>query len=138
MPRSINSISSLVRWLALTWFAYCLLASPWFWPWYLTTFFGLLALVEADTTSWRDSWLSLLDIPLTVRILAFTMLSVYCFSGWAPYTSFIPGIFGMQWQYLRGLWAWFLPLLTLSFYPFVWRRRNRLYARLKHALLPPS
>ncbi len=138
VPRSINSISALVRWLALVWFSYCLLASPWFWPWYLTTFFGLFAIVEADGTVWRDSWFGFLDIPLVVRVLAFTMLSVYCFCGWAPYTSVIPDTFRMQWQYLRGLWAWFLPLLILGFYPLIWRRRNRLYATLKHALLPPS
>ncbi len=135
VPHSIDSISALTRWLALVWFSYCLLASPWFWPWYLTTCFGLFALIEADGTLWSDSWFGLLRVPLVVRAFTFTMLSIYCFSTWAPYASYI---FGLQWLYLRGLWAWFLPLLILGFYPFVQRRRNRLYGALKKALLPTS
>lgn len=134
VPRSINSISALVRWLALVWFSYCLLASPWFWPWYLTTFFGLFALIEADGNIWHDTWFGLLNVPLVVRALTFTMLSMYCFGTWAPYATYI---FGLQWLYLRGLWAWFLPLLFLCLYPLVRRRRKRrLYST--DTLLPMS
>src|SRR5260370_833767 len=44
-PNRINTIPGLVRWMALVWLLYCAIGSPWYWPWYLVTFFGLFALV---------------------------------------------------------------------------------------------
>jgi len=138
MPRSINTLSALVRWMTLVWFSYCLFGSPWFWPWYMITFFGLFALVEADNPR-TDTWFSFLHVPLAVRSFAFTMLTVYCFYTWAPYVSFVPYIFHAPWLYLRGLWAWFLPLLILCLYPFIWRRRRKAVRVISDdALLPVS
>ncbi len=134
-PRSISTLPALARWMTLVWFSYCLFGTPWFWPWYMITFFGLFALVEADDTQ-TDTWFNLLHVPLAVRAFAFTMLTVYCFYTWAPYASFVPYIFHAQWVYLRGLWAWFLPLLILCLYPFIQRRRKAVHAISTDALLP--
>ncbi len=105
----LNSLYSLVRWLSIAWFLYCLLGTPWFWPWYLVTFFGLYALV-AGTSSEQELRLLLPAIVL----LAFSMLSMYCFYAWGPQGSYIPGLPRFEWSYLRGLWAWLLPLLPLA------------------------
>src|SRR5437588_2919479 len=37
-PRSLNTLPSLIRWLAFAWLLYCAIGTPWFWPWYLVTF----------------------------------------------------------------------------------------------------
>ena len=117
-PEALRTMVSLLRWLALVWLLYCAIGTPWSWPWYLVTFFGLYALVAATQQeevpvlgSGRES--------LAVSLLAFSMLSIYCFYAWAPHATFIPGLPGFQWAYLRGMWAWFLPLLALC------RHRNR-------------
>ncbi len=98
--------------MALVWLLYCAIGSPWFYPWYLVTFFGLFALIEA--TSQRDQWLFyFLQLPLATRILAFSMLSQYCFYTWGALHTFIPLLSGFLWSYLSGLWIWILPLLAL-------------------------
>src|SRR5205823_12903199 len=75
-PQSIRPFPSLVRWMALTWLLYCLIGTPWFWPWYSITFFGLYALVEVTSKrKWQFSGFLLL--PLTARLFAFCMLSLY-------------------------------------------------------------
>jgi len=136
--RSINTLPALVRWMTLVWFSYCLFGTPWFWPWYMITFFGLFALVEGSDPS-SNTWFQLLNVPFAVRVFAFTMLSVYCFYTWAPYASFFPYIFHAQWVYLRGLWAWFLPLLILCLYPYIRRRRQKaIHSTSVDALLPVS
>src|SRR5216684_1882224 len=82
-PKRINTIPGLIRWMALVWLLYCAIGSPWYWPWYLVTFFGLFALVEATHT--RKEWsFSFLRLPLATRLLAFSMLSLYCFYTWGP------------------------------------------------------
>jgi hypothetical protein len=105
-----NTIPGLIRWMALAWLLYCALGSPWFWPWYLVTFFGLFALVESITpwNNWRAQ-----RLPLAVRLLAFSMLSLYCFYAWAPAHISIPGLPGFVWGDLRGLCIWAIPLLAL-------------------------
>jgi hypothetical protein len=111
-PDHINTIPKFIRWMALVWLLYCAIGSPWFYPWYLVTFFGLFALIEA--TSKRDQWLFyFLQLPLATRILAFSMLSLYCFSTWGALRTFIPILPGFLWNYLCGLWIWILPLLAL-------------------------
>jgi hypothetical protein len=106
----INTIPGLIRWMALAWLLYCALGSPWFWPWYLVTFFGLFALVESITpwNNWRAQRLL-----LAVRLLAFSMLSLYCFYAWAPARTSLPGLPGFVWLDLRGLYIWAIPLLVL-------------------------
>ena len=111
-PDRINTIPKFIRWMALVWLLYCAIGSPWFYPWYLVTFFGLFALIEA--TSQRDQWLFyFLQLPLATRILAFSMLSQYCFYTWGALHTFIPLLPGFLWSYLSGLWIWILPLLAL-------------------------
>ena len=111
-PDRINTIPKFIRWMALVWLLYCAIGSPWFYPWYLVTFFGLFALVEA--ASQRDQWLFyFLQLPLATRILAFSMLSQYCFYTWGALHTFIPLLPGFLWSYLSGLWIWILPLLAL-------------------------
>ncbi len=112
VSKTINTPSGLLRWLALAWLSYCLLGSPWFWPWYITTFFGLFALIEADGAE-RDVWFGISHISLTVRVLAFTMVSVYCLYTWAPHLVVIHHVFHAQAMYLRGLWVWFLAFVVL-------------------------
>ena len=46
-----------------------------------------------------------------VRLLAFSMLSLYCFIAWGPRYSFVPGLPGFLWSYFGGLWVWVVPLL---------------------------
>ncbi|HEX6478314.1 MAG TPA: hypothetical protein VF043_05680 [Ktedonobacteraceae bacterium] len=110
----INTIPGLIRWMALVWLLYCVIGSPWFWPWYLVTFFGLYALVES-TTKWKNA--GIIRIPLIVRLLAFSMLSLYCLSAWAPAHISLPGLQGFVWGDLRGLWVWAIPLLAIFWAP---------------------
>ena len=127
----------LIRWLALIWLLYCALGTPWFWPWYTIPFFGLFALLEAvDWDEWQTHpWLRILHLPLTVRLFAFSMLSLYCFYTWAPYNNMLPGLVAFRAAYLRGAWAWlvvFLPLVSLliqlkphSWLPGQWRKQRK-------------
>ena len=111
-PDYINTIPKFIRWMALVWLLYCAIGSPWFYPWYLVTFFGLFALIEA--TSKRDQWpFYFLQLPLATRILALSMLSQYCFFTWGALHTFIPLLPGFLWNYLCGLWIWILPLCAL-------------------------
>lgn len=111
VPERINTIPGLIRWLALVWLLYCAIGSPWYWPWYLVTFFGLFALVEATHT--RKEWsFSFLRLPLATRLLALGMLSMYCFYTWGPLNTSVPGLPGFLWNYVCGLWIWILPLLA--------------------------
>ena len=116
-PRRISSLQSLVRWMALVWFVYCAIGSSWFWPWYITTFLGLFALIEAAPGA-NNQWF---DIALPrfftgnnfvrlVRLLSFSMLGLYCFYTWGPLHTFLPGLPGFQWSTFSGLWTWVLPL----------------------------
>ena len=98
----------MTRWMTMAWLLYCLLGSPWFWPWYLIVFFGLFALLETNPGETLSRY-----IP-AVRVLACTMVSIYCFYTWSPYGSFVPLLFHFRWAYLRGLWAWLIPLCILS------------------------
>ena len=114
--------------MALVWILYCAIGSPWFYPWYLVTFFGLFALIEA--TSQRDQWLFyFLQLPLATRILAFSMLGQYCFYTWGALHTLIPLLPGFLWSYLSGLWIWILPLLALRL-----RSRSAILISSRHKL----
>ncbi len=110
--KALRSLPSLFRWLAMAWLLYCAIGTPWFWPWYTVTFFGLYALAAATSTD-ELSLFGLTGLPLAVSLLAFSMLSIYCFYAWGPHDTYIPGLPDFQWAYLRGLWAWLIPLLAL-------------------------
>jgi uncharacterized membrane protein SirB2 len=110
--RTLNTLPSLMRWLAGIWLLYCAIGTPWSWPWYTVTFFGLYALVGATSTD-EITVFGLRGVPLATSLLAFSMFSIYCFYAWGPHSSFIPGLPAFQWAYLRGLWVWGIPLLLL-------------------------
>ncbi|WP_322480330.1 hypothetical protein [Thermogemmatispora sp.] len=114
----IRSVRGLIQWLALVWLLYCAIGTPWFWPWYLVTFFGLYALLEAsgDSRRWpltlvRWRGLAGLRRPLPFRLLSLTMLMLYGSYAWALHGAFVPFLPGFKLAYLRGLGAWLLPLL---------------------------
>ncbi|MEO8971549.1 MAG: glycosyltransferase family 39 protein [Ktedonobacteraceae bacterium] len=126
----LQTLSGLVRWMALIWLLYCAVGTPWFWPWYLVTFFGLYALVESLPSQGKRFFglpgiQSILRIPLAVRLLAFSMLSIYCFYVWGVHSSNVPGLSNFSWSYLRGLWAWTIPLLAFS--PYLYRKIAQRY-----------
>ncbi|HLG62741.1 MAG TPA: hypothetical protein VKY19_12450 [Ktedonosporobacter sp.] len=104
----------LLRWMTLIWFLYCALGAPWMWPWYLVTFFGLFALIEAvDADRWQQKPVfGILHLPLAARLFSFSMLSLYCFYAWGP-RLIIPGLPGFQWSWVRGPVVWFIPLLAI-------------------------
>ncbi|HLX57622.1 MAG TPA: hypothetical protein VKR83_11410 [Ktedonobacteraceae bacterium] len=117
-PWHMRSLRGLIYWLAVAWLLYCAIGSPWFWPWYLVTFFGLFALLEASDEDiaaegqgtffpWRF-WL--MRTPWTARLLSFSMLSMYCLIT-GPAHSFVQGLPGLQWTAFTGAWAWILPLV---------------------------
>lgn len=106
--RRLDTPARLIRWMAFSWLLYCFVGAPWFWPWYAVTFFGLFALVEAnDSSQWRKR------SPLAARLLAFSLLSLYCFFTWAPFVAYTPWLPGFRWSFWRGLWAWLIPLLPI-------------------------
>ncbi|HLJ34202.1 MAG TPA: glycosyltransferase family 39 protein [Ktedonobacteraceae bacterium] len=130
----LQNVPDLVRWMALIWLLYCFVGAPWFWPWYLVTFFGLYALVESTPSPVSSqgklffrflSVQSVQRIPLAVRLLAFSMLSINCFYIWGIHSSYIPGLSDFSWSFLRGPWAWALPLL--AFYPYLSRKIAQRY-----------
>jgi|GEM_PF-535455 len=116
-PWKFRSLHGLVYWMAVTWIVYCAIGSPWFWPWYLVTFFGLFALLEASDAEtpgensreifpWR---LWLMRTPWAARLFSFSMLTLYCLIT-GPSRSFVQGLPGFQWSDFAGAWAWVLPL----------------------------
>ena len=113
VPERTNSIPGLIRWLSFVWLLYCAVGSPWFWPWYLVTFFGLYALIEATSVG----FFNFLRLSLVVRILTFSMLSLYCFYTWAPLKSFVPRLPGFLWTEFRGLYVWMVPFLFMLLMP---------------------
>ncbi|GAC1399516.1 MAG: hypothetical protein NVSMB49_09950 [Ktedonobacteraceae bacterium] len=114
--RRLHTPLCLVRWLTSAWFLYCLLGSPWFWPWYAVTFFGLFALVESSATERTPAW-NMAENTLAFRVFAFVLLSAYCFAVSGVHESFVPLLPGFRWAYLRGLWIW-LPVLLLLLLEF--------------------
>ncbi len=139
------TLSHLIRWMVVVWLLYCLIGSPWFWPWYLITFFGLFSLIEAtsvDNTEKHHSF-NLLRLPLAVRLLTFSMLSLYCFSAWWPLLKFVPGLPGFHWSYFSGLWVWLLPLLAVRWHsipPLVqqWRVLYKLFLMRMKVKVPTT
>ncbi|HEX6483359.1 MAG TPA: hypothetical protein VF043_31320 [Ktedonobacteraceae bacterium] len=120
-PGSISTLSGLTRWMVMVWLLYCVIGSPWFWPWYMVTFFGLYAVIEASSDR-PLVFLNWLPWPLMVRLLAFSMLSLYCFIAWGPRYSYVPGLPGFLWSYFSGLWVWVVPLLGAAVL-VLWRKR---------------
>ena len=118
--RGIKTIPDMIRWMMLVWLAYIIIGSPWFWPWYAITLFGLYALLEAISTDKR-LFLGFLDLPLAVRMATFSMLTLYCWLSIAPVKTIVPHLTNFQWAYVRGLWIWLPPLLAVRFV-LLWRK----------------
>ena len=112
VPERINTIPALIRWFAILWLLYSVLGSPWFWPWYLVVFFGLFALVEG-TTDRRVWFVGPFRLPLMVRLLTFSSITLYCFFSWAATSSFAPGLYFFYWSDFCGLYMWLLPICSL-------------------------
>ncbi len=128
--QKLQTLPGLIRWMALVWLLYCFVGAPWFWPWYLVTFFGLYALVESVPAqkklfSGLPGIQHMPRIPLAIRLLAFSMLSIYCFYVWGVHSSYVPGLSGFSWSFLRGAWAWAIPLL--AFCPYLYRKIAQRY-----------
>jgi hypothetical protein len=113
-PERIATLPALARWLALAWLLYCLVGSPWFWPWYMITFFGLVALSMALSEDGR-SWAGWIDLRAAFFLLSFSLLSVYCFSTWGPALTGLPPLANFAIARLRGLWAWGFLLFARRF-----------------------
>ena len=118
-PWRLRSLRGLIYWMAVVWILYCAIGSPWFWPWYMVTFFGLFALLEASDEEeeaanesqqhifpWR---LWFMRTPWTARLLSISMLTLYCLIT-APARNFVYGLPSFQWSDTTGAWAWLLPL----------------------------
>jgi hypothetical protein len=119
--RRMRSPRGLIYWLAVSWLLYCAIGSPWYWPWYLVTFLGLFALLEASEEDTPDEsrgaifpWrLSFMRTPWLARLLSFSMLTMYCFLA-GPMHSYVPGLPGFQWMDLTGVWVWIVPIIGLA------------------------
>lgn len=125
--RRLRTPNNFIYWMAVAWLLYCAIGSPWFWPWYMVTFFGLYALLESTGETGEPDgakegqtvqfpWsFRLLRTPWTARLLSFSLLTYYGFATWGPAHTFIPGLPGFLWSYLSGVWIWILPLAGVFF-----------------------
>ena len=125
--RRLRTLNNFIYWMAVAWLLYCAIGSPWFWPWYMVTFFGLYALLESsgdmdepddakEGSTAQFPWsFRLLRTPWTARLLSFSLLTYYCFITWGPAHTFIPGLPGFLWSYLSGVWIWIVPLAGVFF-----------------------
>lgn len=125
--RELTTLPSLLRAMALAWLVYCFIGSPWLWPWYFITFFGLFALIEAIDTPWHSfhSLISVLRLPLAVRLLAFAVLCLYFFDAWIPAVAYVPLLYAFHLTFLRGLWLCLVPLLAIRFPLPTWRTHKQ-------------
>src|SRR5579859_659865 len=111
-PGRVDTLPKLIAWMAASWLLYCFIGSPWFWPWYLVTFLGLFAILESLHP---QNWIvGLFRLPLAVRLLTFTSLTLYCFYTWGAIKTTLPGHPAFEVSFARGLWVWVLPLLALQ------------------------
>jgi hypothetical protein len=112
-PRyQLQSPLQIIRWMAQAWLLYCFIGAPWFWPWYLITFFGLFALLEATSTPLFKTWTTAQNEARIVHLLSFSMLSLYSFYAYAPYATMAPLLIRFRWAYIRGIWAWCIPMFA--------------------------
>lgn len=149
--KAINTLPALIRWLAVVWLCYCLVGSPWFWPWYIITLLGLCSLIIADNREDAQPLLLLGIFPVEyfALIMTLSMFSLYVFSSWtlglypvmpnSPLSDYdLSYAVGFQWRYLSGLLMWSLPFLAVIVPP-LWHRIQR-YRRyhLQQAAASPT
>jgi hypothetical protein len=135
VPQRINNLPALVKWMALVWLLYCIVGSPWFWPWYLTTFLGLFALVEATGDFWHpfSAWL---QMPLATRLLSFALFGLYIFATWEPHVSPVPYLPYFTVIYFRGFALCLIPLLAIRLPQFAPVKHRFLIVLHKFSLEP--
>jgi hypothetical protein len=110
-PGRVDTLPKLIGWMAASWLLYCFVGSSWFWPWYLVTFLGLFAILESlHPRSWAAG---MLKLPLAVRLLTFSSLTLYCFYSWGAIKTALVGYPAFRMSYLSGLWVWLLPLFAM-------------------------
>lgn len=105
VQHGIRTPLQLVSWMTWAWLLYCAIGSPWMWPWYLSLFFGLFALLEIASDPPLPDYLV-----LAVRLLSFSLLSIYVFFTWGAYAIYFPLLPNFRWSFWRGFWAWLIPL----------------------------
>ncbi len=150
-PRYVNTLPALIRWMALAWLLYCVIGSPWFWPWYTITLFGLLTLIEVDgrMNTRIQSILRSFPVGGFARMLTISMFSLYTFGEWQPWNSSSPlaidfswlyanGYFPLLphflWEYFAGLWIWALPFLVIGAWLLLARRHKNTMRWQQHDL----
>jgi hypothetical protein len=111
-PGRVDTLPKLIGWMAASWLFYCFFGSPWFWPWYLVTFLGLFAVLEALHP--RNWLVGIFKMPLAVRLLTFSSLALYCFYTWGAIKTALPGYPSFLMSFLSGLWVWAVPLLAIQ------------------------
>jgi hypothetical protein len=111
LPNRINRLSGLVGWMALVWLIYCIVGSPWFMPWYMLTFIGLIALLMGMSST-DEPMLGPLYLPTAMYTLSFSMLALYCFNSYAPS---ITGILHLSVGSFRELLDWLVLLAAIRF-----------------------
>lgn len=113
-PQYINTWFAMVVWLTFAWLLYCVIGSPWFWPWYVIILFGLFALLEVTQGDVRDKRdpihfvFGSLDVALFSRLLSMSMVGLYCL--WIFYTL-APGF---QFTYFTSVFIWGIPFLIVG------------------------
>jgi Dolichyl-phosphate-mannose-protein mannosyltransferase len=116
-PGRVDTLPKMIGWMAVSWLLYCFIGSPWFWPWYLVTFLGLFALLESLHT---ETWIfGIFKLPLAVRLITFSVLTLYCFYTWGAIKTALLGFHSFEIGYVRGLWMWIVPLFFLRI-PWKW------------------
>jgi hypothetical protein len=150
-PQYVNTLPALIRWMALAWLLYCVIGSPWFWPWYTITLFGLLTLIEADgrMNTRIQSILRSFPVGGFARMLTISMFSLYTFGEWQPWNSSSPlaidfrwlyanGYFPLLphflWEYFSGLWIWAVPFLVIGVWLLLVRRHKNTMRWQQHDL----
>ncbi|GCE08985.1 hypothetical protein [Dictyobacter aurantiacus] len=113
-PQYINTWPALVAWLACTWLLYCVIGSPWYWPWYAIILFGLFALLAMTQQELPIGRTPVhfvfgpLDVTLLAGLLSISMVGLYCL--WIFY-NLLPKL---QPTYLTSLWVWGLPFFVMA------------------------
>ncbi|WP_151757464.1 hypothetical protein [Dictyobacter vulcani] len=113
-PQYINTWFAMIIWLAFAWLLYCVIGSPWFWPWYVIILFGLFALLEVTQGDPGDKREPIhfifgsLDVALLGRLLSMSMVGLYCL--WIFY-NLVPGF---QFTYFTSVVIWGIPFLIVG------------------------
>ena len=132
-----STLPTLIGWMAFIWLLYCVVGSPWFWPWYTTTFFGLIAVLGASysppaVVGPSSNVFDERNRTLFTRVLAVSLLSVYSFGWWAPEAG-LPLFPHLRWMYLRGIWIWLPPFVTLYLVAYLWPWLSNWYRRQRES-----